>query len=101
MALVEATIVPLGTGDTGVSKYVADCHKVLFDEARVKYQLTPMGTIFEGELDVVLEVIRKMHEVPFEKGAMRVSTSIKIDDRRDKQGTMEQKMKSVTEKLGQ
>lgn len=99
MALVEATIVPLGTGDTSVSKYVAQCHKVLQEEKRIKYQLTPMGTIFEGELDVILEVVRQMHEIPFEQGAMRVSTSIKIDDRRDKKGTMEQKLHSVQEKL--
>lgn len=99
MAIVEATIVPLGTGSTSVSKYVASCHEVLKKEKRIKYQLTPMSTILEGDLDVILEVVRKMHEVPFDKGAMRVSTSIKIDDRRDKPGTMDQKLKSVEEKL--
>ena len=99
MAVVETTIVPLGTGSTSVSQYVADCHKVLQEEKRVKYQLTPMGTIIEGDLDVILEVIRKMHEVPFENGAMRVSTSIKIDDRRDKKGSIDQKLNSVKEKL--
>lgn len=99
MAIVEATIVPLGTGSTSVSKYVAQCHEVLNNDKRVKYQLTPMSTIIEGELDIILEIIRKMHEVPFENGAMRVSTSIKIDDRRDKLGTMEQKLKSVEQKM--
>ncbi len=99
MAIVEATIVPLGTGSTSVSKYVANCHQILKDEKRIKYQLTPMGTILEGDLDVILEVIRKMHEVPFENGAMRVSTSITIDDRRDKESSMEQKIRSVEEKL--
>ena len=99
MAIVEATIAPVGTGSTSLSKYVADCHKVLEAEPRIKYQLTPMGTIFEGDLDVILEVIRKMHEVPFEAGAMRVSTLIRIDDRRDVDATMEQKMKAVQEKL--
>lgn len=99
MAIVEATIVPLGTSSTSVSKYVAQCHEVLNNDKRVKYQLTPMSTIIEGELDVILEIIRKMHEVPFENGAMRVSTSIKIDDRRDKIGTMEQKLKSVEQKM--
>ncbi|MDK2820916.1 MAG: hypothetical protein PWP31_881 [Clostridia bacterium] len=99
MAIVEATIVPIGTSTTSVSKYVADCHKVLQDVKDIKYMLTPMGTIFEGELDAILEVIRKMHEIPFKEGAMRVSTMIKIDDRRDKKGTMEQKLNSVKEKL--
>lgn len=99
MAIVEATITPIGTGTTSVSSYVADCHKILENESRIKYQLTPMGTIFEGDMDVILEIIRKMHEVPFDNGAMRVSTLIKIDDRRDKVGTMEQKLKSVETKL--
>tara|TARA_B100000965_G_scaffold338385_1_gene305566 strand:- start:346 stop:654 length:309 start_codon:yes stop_codon:yes gene_type:complete len=99
MAIVEFTIVPLGTKDTSLSKYVADCHKVLDDVKNIKYQLTPMGTIVEGDLDVILETIRKMHEVPFKNGALRVSTSIKIDDRRDKISSMEGKVKSVVEKL--
>ncbi len=99
MAVVEVTTVPLGTGSTSVSKYVADCHKVLVTEERVKYQLTPMGTIIEGDLDIILEIIRRMHEVPFENGAQRVSTSIKIDDRRDKIGTMAGKVNSVVAKM--
>ena len=99
MAIVEATITPLGTGSTSVSKYVAECHKVLQEEKEIKYQLTPMGTILEGDLDVILDTVRKMHEIPFDKGAMRVSTMLKIDDRRDKQGSMDQKLKSVNEKL--
>ena len=58
-----------------------------------------MGTILEGELDVILAVIRRMHEVPFLQGGQRVLTSIKIDDRRDKVGTMEAKLKSVLTKI--
>ncbi len=58
-----------------------------------------MSTCIEGDLDVILEAVRQMHEVPFENGAQRVSTSIKIDDRRDKEGTMEQKINAVKEKL--
>ncbi|SKC79376.1 MTH1187 family thiamine-binding protein [Maledivibacter halophilus] len=99
MAIVEFTIVPLGTKETSLSKYVANCHKVLEGEKKIKYQLTPMGTIVEGDLDLILNLIRKMHDVPFENGALRVSTSIKIDDRRDKNSTMEGKVKSVREKL--
>lgn len=47
----------------------------------------------------VLALVRRLHEVPFNHGALRVSTSIKIDDRRDKAGSIKQKMKSVEEKL--
>lgn len=98
MAIVEVTVVPLGTGSTSLSQYVADCHKVL-KQSGLKHQLTPMGTIIEGDLDDILKLVRKLHEVPFAAGALRVSTTIKIDDRRDKNSSMEQKIRSVEKKL--
>jgi len=98
MAIVEFTIVPLGTGDTSISNYVADCHKVLA-ASKLNYELTAMGTIVEGELSEILEIIMRMHEVPFENKAKRVSTTIKIDDRRDKTATMEKKVEAVEDKL--
>ena len=101
MAILEVTITPLGTGSTSISRYVADCHKILEEETQINVQLTPMGTIMEGDLDVLLRVVRRMHEQPFIKGAMRVSTQIKIDDRRDKAASMEKKVSSVMEKLNQ
>lgn len=99
MAIVEVSVVPIGTGSTGVSEYVAACHEVLKQEKRIRYQLTPMATVLEGDLDVLLEVVRKLHEVPYQKGAERVYTAIRIDDRRDKESTMEGKVKSVEDKL--
>ena len=99
MAIIEITVVPLGTGNTSVSKYVAACHKVLKEEKNIKYLLTPMSTVLEGDLDLLLEVARKLHEVPFQEGAMRVSTTMKIDDRRDKEVTMQGKIAAVEEKL--
>jgi len=96
MIIAEVVVVPLGTG-TSISKYVAQCHEVL-DNSGLKYQLTPMGTIIEGPMDKVMDIVQKMHEVPFLNGAERVSTSIRIDDRRDKQLTMEGKIKAVEEK---
>jgi uncharacterized protein (TIGR00106 family) len=58
-----------------------------------------MGTIIEGDLDEILKVVRRMHEHPFTQGAVRVSTLLKIDDRRDKEHTIARKMRSVEEKL--
>ncbi|MBO9130742.1 MTH1187 family thiamine-binding protein [Bacillus sp. 165] len=102
MAIVDITIIPIGTETPSVSQYVADIHKVLEKNAhRVKYQLTPMNTIMEGELPVLFEVIQEMHEVPFTKGIQRVATNLRIDDRRDKESSMEKKLKSVQEKLSE
>lgn len=100
MAIVDITIIPIGTPTTSVSEYVADIQKVLEqNKERVKYQLTPMNTIIEGELPVLFDVISQMHEVPFTKGIARVATNIRIDDRRDKASSMEKKLQSVRSKL--
>lgn len=99
MAIVEVTIAPLGTANTSLSAYVAECHEVVVGQTEVKYMLTPMSTILEGDLEAIMALIMRMHQVPFDAGAMRVSTSIKIDDRRDKAATMQGKLDAVTEKL--
>jgi len=99
MAIVFLTITPLGTATPSVSRYVAGVEKVL-QASGLKSQLTAMGTIIEGDLDQILRVVRQMHEHPFSQGALRVSTSLRIDDRRDKEHTIAGKMRSVEEKLG-
>ena len=99
MAVVFVTIAPLGTATPSLSRYVAGVERVL-RASGLSHQLTAMGTIIEGDLDRVLEVVRAMHEQPFAEGAARVSTLIKIDDRRDQPHSIAGKMRSVTEKLG-
>ena len=100
MAIIEVSIIPLGTKTPSVSKHVAKALKVLKKED-VKYELTSMGTIIEGDLGEILEIARKMHEAVLEsEEVLRVLTTIKIDDRRDKPLSMEGKIKSVKEKLG-
>ncbi|WP_321532207.1 MTH1187 family thiamine-binding protein [uncultured Desulfuromonas sp.] len=100
MAVVQISCTPLGEGSGGLSKFVAGCLQ-LVKESGLNYQLTPMGTILEGELDEIFSLVRKMHESPFNAGAHRVSTLIKIDDRRDREHTMERKMRSVEEQLAE
>lgn len=98
MAIVFVSIAPLGTATTSLSSYVAGVERVLRDSG-LKSQLTAMGTIIEGDIDAILPVLRRMHELPFAEGAVRVSTLIKIDDRRDKTSSIEMKVRSVMEKL--
>jgi len=99
MAIVQVSIVPLGTKTTSISSYVARALKVLRNQKSVKYKLTPMGTILEGDLDKVLSMVRKMHESVFGEGVKRVVTIVNIDDRRDKKATMGSKISSVENKL--
>lgn len=99
MAIAEVTVIPIGTGSTSLSSYVAGLHKVLERQEGITFTLTSMSTIIEGTLEDVFTAIRAIHEAPFGSGAGRVSTSIKIDDRRDKPSSSEQKLRSVREKL--
>ncbi|NPV69409.1 MAG: MTH1187 family thiamine-binding protein [Firmicutes bacterium] len=87
MAIVEVKIVPIGTDSASMSSYVASCYRLVQDEG-LKHQLTPTSTIIEGELNQVLDVVRKMHEVPFDNGADRVVTNIYIDERKDRSSDM-------------
>jgi uncharacterized protein (TIGR00106 family) len=97
MAIAELSIVPIGTESTSLSSYVAACVEVLRDSGLI-HEVHGMGTIIEGELKEILDVVLKMHEVPFKAGALRVVTSIKIDDRRDKEASAKAKVESVVRK---
>ena len=97
--IAEVTVVPLGTASASLSSFVAEAERVLKDFPALKSLLTPMSTILEGELADVLAAVRAMHEAPFLMGALRVSTTLRIDDRRDKEITMAGKVASVKGKL--
>jgi len=100
MAIIDISIVPVGTSAPSVSEYVAGALRILQNEPDIKYELTAMGTIIEGELEHLLTLAGRMHRSAFDAGAMRVLTTIKVDERRDKPLTMNGKIKSVKEKLG-
>jgi len=93
--VAEVSVVPIGTGDTSVSKYVAACLEVLEKVPDLSYQLTAMGTIIQGSLQQVFQVVKEMHEAPFSLGVSRVVTTVKIDDRRDKSVTISGKVEAV------
>ncbi|MGD6847238.1 MTH1187 family thiamine-binding protein [Rossellomorea aquimaris] len=104
MAIVDVTVIPIGTESPSVSSYVADLHRILKEyeeKGEIRFQLTPMNTIIEGDLPVLFQVIQEIHESPFQQGIKRVATNIRIDDRRDKNSTMEGKLSSVQRRLEQ
>ncbi|NJF24324.1 MTH1187 family thiamine-binding protein [Thermococcus sp. Bubb.Bath] len=97
MVIVEFVVVPLG--ERSLSRYVAEIVKLL-DSLGVKYQLTPMSTIIEvPTVGEAFAIIGEAHELMFKMGARRVSTTIRIDDRRDRKVKMEDKVRSVMEKV--
>jgi uncharacterized protein (TIGR00106 family) len=94
--LLEMSITPLGKGES-VSQYVAECVK-LVAESGLDYELHAMGTIVEGELEAVLELMRRCIERVAEHSD-RVTCAAKLDYRRGHSGRIRSKVESVEEKL--
>ena len=95
MAIAEVNIIPLGTKTPSASKHLVHALRVLREEKNIKYELTSMGTIIEGDLEEILRVVMNMHKSTFEGTVKRVVTTIKIDDRRDKILSMKGKIESL------
>ena len=95
-AIAEIHVVPLGTANTSLSRYIAACLDTVKQTQDISYQLTATGTIIQGPLERIFELAQKMHEVPFAMGVKRVLTTINIDDRRDKLATIDDKVKAIS-----
>jgi len=96
MPIMEINIIPLGTKTPSVSKYITDALRVLGKEKNIIYELTAMGTIVETDsLDLLLTLAKKMHRAVLSGKINRVVTTIKIDDRKDKKISIEEKVSSV------
>ena len=102
MAIVAVSISPTGGNPdegVGVSRYVARALEVVRAQSAVRYRLDSMFTTLEGDLDEIFALIRQMQEAVFAAGAVRVGTVLKIDDRRDREASMEAKILAVEEQL--
>lgn len=95
--LIDLCIVPLGVG-VSLSRYIAACENVLTG-AGLKTSLHSYGTNIEGEWDEVFAAVKRCHEVVHAMGAPRITTTIKLGTRTDRAQTMEDKIRSVQEKL--
>ncbi len=95
--IADFSIVPIGVG-VSVSKYIVECEKI-FKEAGLKTNLHAYGTNIEGEWDDVFAAIKLCHERVHEMGAPRISSTLRFGTRTDRVQTMDDKIKSVQEKL--
>jgi uncharacterized protein (TIGR00106 family) len=95
--IVEISFVPIGVG-TSLSRYIAVVIKNI-EKSGLKYQLTPMGTIVEGEWNEISKLIDYSHNLIFEMGIERIITNVKIDYRLDKKSSMQDKLDSVKKKM--
>ena len=96
-AIADVCVVPLGVG-VSVSAYVVACENI-FREAGLNPQLHAYGTNVEGEWEDVMAAIKRCHERVHEMGAPRISTTIRLGTRIDKDPTISDKIESVRSKL--
>ena len=96
--LAEFSVIPIGAG-VSVSSHVAKAAKII-DESGLDYRINPMATVVEGEIDEILDLIKKCHQAVMED-AERVLINVVMDDRKDrKPPRLDKKVASVEEKVG-
>src|ERR687894_2526674 len=95
MATADLTIIALGRPEASASEYIAAIQRRLAAQDRVRYRLHAMGTSLEGDTADILAVVGELHAVPFELGLPRVYSVLKLDERRDKAQTLDDKVASV------
>ncbi len=98
MAIMQLTIIPLGTQTPSLGQYVAEIEQTLQKEG-VPHTLTDMGTIIEGEPQALLTLAARLHALPFAHGVQRVVTQLVLDERRDKEVQLDDKTAAVQARL--
>lgn len=93
--IAEFSIHPVGEG-TSVSRYVRAALAELRNAKGLRLQVTPMSTVIEAKrLPEILRAVETAHESLFRQGARRVDFTLRVDDRRDKERRMEDKVRAV------
>lgn len=78
---------------------IAGLRRYLEAQDRVEFRMGGMGTSLEGDIDDIFAVCAELHKIPLREGAPRVYTVIKIDQRTDKEQSLDDKVASVEAKL--
>lgn len=101
--IAEIAVDPIGTRSPDESDFIVAAERVikqaLRDGAALRYRINPMGTTLEGPAETLFEVLQKMHAAPFAEGAPRVISTIRIDERRDREASMARAVDVVERKL--
>ncbi len=98
MVLLEFQMSPRAESDS-VSAYVAQVIDIV-DRSGVPYQLTPMGTILEGEWDETMAVVTACFEHLRATGCTRIGVHLKVDWRDGPAGRLQAKTAKVEQLLG-
>ncbi len=93
--IAQLSVYPLGEG-TSVSRFVKKGVAVIKNSGYT-YEIGGMSTAVETPgLDELFDLIKKVHAAQAEEGAERIIIDLKVDDRRDKNASINSKRESVT-----
>ena len=95
MATADLTVISLGRAEASAAPYIAEIQRRLAAQDRVGYRMHAMGTSLEGDTADILAIVGELHAVPFEMGLPRVYSILKLDERRDRAQTLDDKVASV------
>jgi uncharacterized protein (TIGR00106 family) len=76
-ALLSIQILPKTKNNEDVIPYVDRAIQVI-QESGVKYQVSSLETTMEGEMEQLLEIVKKMNDAMIEYGSPSVLSQIKI-----------------------
>ncbi len=91
--IADICVVPF-TGRVSVREEVAKAHGILVDTG-LPTQLHGYGTNIEGDYDTIMAALKRIHEELHAGGAARISTTIRLGSRVDKQQTVQDKIDAV------
>lgn len=99
MATADITVLPIGREGASVGDLLTVIARHLENQDKVRFEMHAMGTALEGDPADIFDLAAEVHALPFDAGIPRVYTVLKVDQRTDKQQTLEQKVESVTDRL--
>ncbi|ENN96448.1 hypothetical protein J422_02125 [Methanocaldococcus villosus KIN24-T80] len=89
--VAEVKIIPMG--EVSVSKYIKRAIEI-FKKYNLKVSPSAMGTVLEGDIDEILKAYKEAH-TEILNYVDRVVSFLEIDERRDKENTIERKLKAI------
>ncbi len=93
--IAQLAVYPIGSPGTSLSKYVKEGIRVI-KESGYYYEIGGMSTAIEvPDLDALFDLVKKVHAAHVAAGGQRITIDLKVDDRRDKKASIDQKRNSV------
>jgi len=93
--LVDIAVEPLGTSSPSISKYIKKVFEVL-DRKGIKYYPAPSMTTMElDDITKLGYILKEINDELEKMGVKRVVTLLKVDDRRDKENSIDHKLEVI------